>query len=324
MGKHYTYADVSNLAHMMTHSAPAEGLQAGPVYIAISVAQMIGSYAQHFDSDRVYFCLDSEYGSWRKQVCPEYKAQRDKMFEDKPQEEAKRQMAIEACKLMPELIKLLEVPVFTMPFVEADDILAAAVDLNADVDGIIISSDKDLWQLVTPRVSQTNPAHGYKVFLGPEGTLIKEKSNGTRSDIGLTPNQFVVAKAMIGDNSDNLPGLIGCGEKTAAKHISAGTVEQYLTESTGFVKKRRTKTTPSMKVHQDARSVVSKNLKLMSLKRSQIFQKVKIAVGQMQKEGVRPPRNSATRLTMWLEHHGYNNPEVVQVLVSRFTEQWVR
>ena len=319
----YLYIDVSHLSHVLAHSMPAEQTALGPAAVALGVANMIGTYVRHYEATRVYFCMDAIEPSWRKSVYPEYKAQRQAVKEKDPRQKAISDLADATCGVAPELFELLEVPVFIMPYVEGDDTCAAAVALNSTKPGIIITADKDFWQLITPTIYLLNPAHNYKVLLGSDGRLVKQKANGEEEQINLTPSEHLLHKALVGDPSDNLPGLVGCGEKTATKIIRANTINQYLTDSTGTVKKRKTKTTPATTVHQDARAILKRNLELMTLLRSRVHEKVKTVMARIEAAGLRERRNSATKLTMWLESKGYNNTDVVRHLVATYTDLWL-
>jgi len=320
----HLYIDTSNIAHVLAHSMQPQELQVGPQAIALGVTNMIGTYIRFFRADRVYFCFDGVEGSWRGKLCPEYKAQRAAKFKAKPEEQAKRKMADAALRLLPELVDLLCVPVFQMPWVEADDVCAAVVSLNANKPGVIVTSDKDFWQLITPSIHLMNPAHNYRVMLGSDGKLLKMKANGTNEEIGLSPNEWLLSRAMVGDTSDNLAGLIGCGNITARKVILEQRVNTYLAEKTGTVTKRKTKTTPKQEVYQDARAVVQKNLKMMTLLRSQVSAKVTEMMSLVEREGLRARQNNATRLTLWLESKGYANTEIVGNLVATYTDLWLR
>lgn len=320
----YIYVDVSHLSHVLAHSMPAEQLALGPSAVAMGVTNMIATYSRHYHATRVYFCLDSIEPSWRASIYPEYKAHRKEKKEKDPKLKAKSELADGACSLMPELLPLLEVPTFQMPHVEGDDTCAAVVALNSTKPGIIITADKDFWQLLTPTIHLLNPAHNYKVVVGPDGKLVKQKANGEEEQIGLSPEEHLLHKALVGDTSDNLPGLVGCGEKTATKIIREGAVNQYLAEHTGTVKKRKTKGTPAMEVHQDATAILKRNLSLMTLLRSKVHEKVKMKMAALEAAAVRPRRNSATRLTLWLESKGYNNTDIVRHLVATYTDFWLQ
>jgi DNA polymerase-1 len=140
--------------------------------------------------------------TFRDEIFPEYKATREKMPEDlRPQIERIR-----------ELIDTFNIPRAEMEGYEADDVLGSlarwAVEQGLAVK--IITGDKDLLQLVDERVSVNLP-----------GRSMRDAKDYFREDVkealGVWPEQVVDFKAIIGDRSDNIPGVYGVGEKTAVK-----------------------------------------------------------------------------------------------------------
>ena len=147
--------------------------------------------------------------TFRDELFPEYKATREKMPEDlRPQIERIR-----------ELVDTFNIPRAEMDGYEADDVLGSlarwAVEQGLTVK--IITGDRDLLQLVEERVSVNLP-----------GRSMKDAKDYFREDVketlGVWPEQVVDLKAIIGDRSDNIPGVYGVGEKTAVKLL-----EEYQT-----------------------------------------------------------------------------------------------
>lgn len=111
--------------------------------------------------------------------------------------------------------------------VEADDLIAAyAVQLSAEGHEIIIvSADKDLAQLVTPRISQLLPPPTANPRLGWRHL----DTGGVEEKFGIAPTGIPDYLALIGDTSDNIPGLDGVGPKTATKWLQKyGTLEAII------------------------------------------------------------------------------------------------
>jgi len=213
--------------------------------------------------------------------------------------------------------------VFWMPHVEADDCAAAVVGLNPGKPGIILTTDKDYWQLLTPSIKIINPVHQYRLTLSQQGTILQTKADGTQEDYGVTPIQWVLVKALQGDKSDNLPGLIGCGEETALKVVRERRVDAYLTEQTGMVTPRKSKTNPSpTPIQQDARQVAATNASLMCLTSNRVSDKVKLVMEGIEKSSVRDTRTNYTKLLMWLDARGYKDPQTAQHLASVYSMQW--
>lgn len=321
------YVDISPLCHAISNRQEMiEQINrpSGPVHVAINVATMLANFIRYYNASRVYFCMDHPKGNWRKAVHPSYKEGRQEKMDD--QAKLIYEMASKAATVhFPELTKLLEVPVFQMEYVEADDWVAACLAVNEGMPGTIITTDKDFWQLVTPNCPMVNPIHNYRVEIGINGNLQKTKPDNTIEDIGLTPDQYLLFRAIDGDKSDNLPGLYGIGEKKAVAAIQSNAVPQLLVENTKEISPRANKSNPSpVKYFQDARAVVTTNLRLMALKKNEVSAKVQSKVVEIQADGIRPQRNNYTKLILWLESHGISNQEIAQQLVGTYTNQWLR
>lgn len=319
----HLYVDVSPLCHAKAHEMDESELRGGPVQVALRVASMMAQFIRFYRASRIYLCMDHPTGNWRKKVCPTYKEGRD---EDKTEKELLiRKIATEAAtEIMPELCALLEVPTFQMPWVEADDWVAACVAINEGQPGYIVTSDKDFWQLIQPNVPLLNPIHNYRVEMGPDGTLQKVKADRSIESIGLTPRQYLLMKCIWGDASDNLPGLCGIGEKGATKAILEGRQAALLADETREVKPRKSKKNPNPQpYYQDARAVVQHNVRMMSLLKNEVSDKVQSKAMAIQAESVRQRKNNFSRLTLWLESKGIANEDIAKQLVATYTEQWL-
>lgn len=139
--------------------------------------------------------------SAREEIYPDYKATRESMpAELRSQFDRIRQ-----------LVAAFNIPQLSMPNMEADDVLGTisrqAVEMGLDVH--IATGDRDILQLLGPHVRVQLPQRGEedKVWDVP----------AFRAKWGLEPSQLVDLKAMMGDSSDNIPGVAGVGEKSATK-----------------------------------------------------------------------------------------------------------
>jgi DNA polymerase-1 len=137
----------------------------------------------------------------RLALAPDYKAQRPPMPED-----LKRQTP-----LIREWIAAAGWPVVECEGMEADDLIAGLAAAFADRPVRILSADKDLCQLVDGRVELLVPA--------PKGGFVRRGPAEVATKFGVAPGQLVDYLALIGDTSDNIPGVDGIGPKTAAKLI---------------------------------------------------------------------------------------------------------
>lgn len=157
----------------------------------------------------VFVVFDAKAPSFRHEAYEAYKAGRAPTPEDFP-----RQLA-----LIKELVDLLGFTRPEVPGYEADDVLATLAK-KAEKEGYevrILTADRDLYQLVSDRVA----------VLHPEGHLITPEWLWEK--YGLRPEQWVDFRALVGDPSDNLPGVKGIGEKTALKLLKEwGSLENLL------------------------------------------------------------------------------------------------
>jgi DNA polymerase-1 len=167
--------------------------------------------------------FDSPGPTQRHNIFPEYKANRLKVPEE----------LLAQIPLVKEVIDALGVPRIEVPGAEADDIIGTLSRLAEEkgMDVIIVSSDKDLYQLVSKKV---------RIRDG-----LKEKTVGeeeVRDTFGVGPGQVADLLALAGDPSDNVPGVPGVGEKTASGLIREfGTVENLLAHTDRLKGKQREK-----------------------------------------------------------------------------------
>ena len=166
--------------------------------------------------DYIAVCFDPKGGhTFRHDVYPEYKAQRDKQPED----------ITTAIPYIKNLLAAYRIPVIEMEGYEADDIIGT-ISRCAEAAGLItymMTPDKDYGQLVTDRVLMYRPALGGQGFEVRDPARICERYGIER------PSQVIDLLALEGDASDNIPGCPGVGEKTAAKLIvQYGSVENLL------------------------------------------------------------------------------------------------
>src|SRR5438067_2739324 len=138
----------------------------------------------------------------------------------------------ERCK---ELLTRFAVPMYSLPGYEADDVIGA-LSRQADAAGletIIVSGDLDPLQLVTPRIKLMTTRQGFQNTVIYDEEMIRQR-------YGLRPDQMIDFKALKGDTTDNIPGVPGVGEKTAAKLVADhGNIEGVYADLTRFTPKLR-------------------------------------------------------------------------------------
>jgi DNA polymerase-1 len=169
--------------------------------------------------------------SFRHERYPEYKATREKLDEELQQDFDQSVQRVEA------LLRAFRVPLVAVEGYEADDVIATLAEraAMAGFDVVIVSGDKDFYQLVGPRVSLLNPGRG-----GP--AAVEEQfvtpANATER-LGVPPERTVDFLALVGDAADNVPGVHGVGEKTAVQLLREyGTLEAILAHAGDVATKR--------------------------------------------------------------------------------------
>ncbi len=160
--------------------------------------------------DHIAMILDAGSVTFRNKIYDKYKANRPEPPED----------LIPQFPLIREAARAFNITVCELDGYEADDLIATYARMALEAGGTctIVSSDKDLMQLVRPGVELMDPIK--KIKLGPEAVMEK---------FGVTPDKVVDVQALAGDSTDNVPGAPGIGVKTAAQLINEyGTLEALL------------------------------------------------------------------------------------------------
>ena len=215
---------------------PSDGLPTGAVRLfCAKLAQFVQEGAAGVVPTHLAIVFDKSEGSFRKEIFPDYKGHRP----DAP-EDLKRQMP-----LMRDAVRAFGLHPIELPRYEADDLIATysrqAEGRGAGV--IIVSSDKDLMQLVGDLVRFYDFESGQKGKPGyrPERNL--DRAAILERWEGLGPEQIGDALALIGDTSDNVPGVPGIGLKTAAALIKEfGSLDALLDKAATIKQPKRRET----------------------------------------------------------------------------------
>lgn len=188
MKKTLTLIDLSSIFWQSWHaSANSE--------IGTALEKTINKVQRHVNNDNpVAICIDSPPYK-RKDIDPDYKAQRD----------APSPAALGQLEQVIKDLKSKGFPIMEAQGYEADDIIATIIENRKEQLVNIISSDKDLSQLVCMEVTQTSPLTG-----------VTYDTNSVVEKFGVMPTQLGDLLALTGDKADNIPGVPGVGEKTAA------------------------------------------------------------------------------------------------------------
>jgi len=199
--RHVFLVDGSGFIFRAFHALPPMTRPDGtPVNAVYGFTTMLMKLLQDTDADRVAVIFDKSQRTFRNDLYPAYKAHRPDPPED----------LVPQFGLVRDATRALNVPAVEMEGFEADDLIAtyARLATEAGADVTIVSSDKDLMQLVGDRVVMLDAIKNRT--LGPDE--VREK-------FGVGPERVVDVQALAGDPVDNVPGVPGIGVKTAAQLI---------------------------------------------------------------------------------------------------------
>ncbi|WP_350306057.1 DNA polymerase I [Photorhabdus viridis] len=189
--------DGSSYLYRAYHAFPPLTNSAGePTGAMYGVLNMLRSLVMQYKPSHVAVVFDAKGKTFRDELFAEYKSHRPPMPDDlRAQVEPLHQM-----------VEAMGLPLLVVSGVEADDVIGTLA-LQAEKEGravLISTGDKDMAQLVTPNITLINTMNN--TILGPEEVVEK---------YGVSPNLIIDFLALMGDSSDNIPGVPGVGEKTA-------------------------------------------------------------------------------------------------------------
>lgn len=219
--------------------APLTTKSGFPTNALFGFTKMLKKLLAEAKSDNVAVIFDSGRETFRKEIYADYKANRTA-----PPEDLQKQFPY-----FTKIAEALGLAVFVLPGYEADDIIGTLAQRISDSgdEVVIVSGDKDFMQLVGSGVSiwdTMNDRH-----IGKD--QVKEK-------FGVFPEQVVDILALIGDSSDNIPGLSGVGPKTAVQLIEKfGDIETILASATAILEDAtiRNRKTLAQKIELEADTV---------------------------------------------------------------------
>ncbi len=144
--------------------------------------------------------FDTPEPTFRHKIYPEYKATRQKMPDEMSEQLPRIRQVLEA----------LRVPILEIPGLEADDVMGSLAIKAAqqNFETYLVTADKDFYQLVSPNIKVYDPGRA-----GKESEVLDEE--GVVRKIGLPPSKIIDYLSLMGDSSDNVPGVEGIGPKTA-------------------------------------------------------------------------------------------------------------
>lgn len=174
--------------------------QGVPTNAIFGFVNMLQRLLQEHDPEYLAVVFDAKGKNFRHDLYKEYKANRLSMPEPlRPQ-----------ISRIKDLVRAYRIPVLELEGYEADDIIATLTRRweKEGAEVVIVSGDKDLMQLVSDRVSMLDTMKGERIGI-PE----------VRAKFGVEPARVIEVQGLMGDSTDNIPGIPGVGEKTAIKLI---------------------------------------------------------------------------------------------------------
>ena len=189
----------------------SEGIHTNAVY---GFVNMLFKMREELKPDYIVAAFDKKGPTFRHKEYLEYKAGRKKM----PPELA------EQFPIIKEILNLLSITIYELEGFEADDIIGS-LSKHAEKNNIevfIVTGDRDALQLASDNINVIITKKGVS-----ETAIYNH--NSFIEEFGVTPTQFIDVKGLMGDKSDNIPGVPGIGEKTAYKLIQTyGSIEEVL------------------------------------------------------------------------------------------------
>mgnify|MGYP001016601771 FL=1 len=198
--------------------------------------------------DKIIVAFDISSSEKRTKIFSEYKAGRHKTPEDLTMQ----------FPIIKELLRMMNIPIVQKDGIEADDILGAIAKKEGKKGNkiIILTGDRDYFQLVDMNVNIRYP----KTIMGKTEYIIYDNYK-INEEYGLLPEKLIEVKALMGDASDNIPGVKGIGEKTALKLIiqfeNLEKIYEYIENSDG---KEIAKATLNKLIKDKEMAYVSKDL----------------------------------------------------------------
>ena len=181
-----------------------------PINAVFGFTNMLVKLIEDYRDEKLVVIFDAARENFRNKIFPEYKANRGETPED----------LIPQFDLIKQAVKAFKIPQIELEGYEADDIIATYAKLakKEGLDSLIISSDKDLMQLVNDKVEMLDPMKNKRIGISE----VVEK-------FGVKPDKVIQIQALTGDKVDNIPGAPGIGPKTALELIKEfGDIESLI------------------------------------------------------------------------------------------------
>lgn len=190
-----------------------------PTNAVFGFVKKLQKLMEDYQPSHIIAVFESTTPTFRKELYPAYKANREK-----PPEDFEAQMPY-----IFEVLDAMGIPRTYVDGYEADDVIGTLTRMarEADMEALIVSADKDLFQLLDDKVRMLRSHRDALDIMGPEDV---------RQKMGVPPESIIDYLAMVGDSSDNIPGLPGVGPKTAVKFIGQYQTLENLLENADSIK----------------------------------------------------------------------------------------
>lgn len=206
----YLILDCPYLCHRAKYSTGSLTYGGNATGVIYGLLKSLSGFQDLFNTSNFVFCWDSNT-SKRKEIYPEYKANRNKKEYTDEEIEFDRAFRKQMKKLRTTYLPMIGFRnVFIQRGYESDDIMASIAQyLNEKDEAVIITSDKDLYQCIRSNVSFYNPQKGKILTL-----------QGFKKQYGIHPVKWAMIKSIAGCTTDNVKGIKRVGEKTAIKYLT--------------------------------------------------------------------------------------------------------
>jgi DNA polymerase I len=208
--------DGYNLMYRSFTSLPRSivGADKKPINGVYGLLTFLNLSIRQFGTDRVTFAFDTPgFSTFRHDLYPDYQGQRGPLGGEHADDFARQTVILQ------QVVTGLGIPVVARERFEADDLIGSlAVALAAEGEqAIIVSTDRDLLQLIRPGIEMYSPSNP---------PLHARSEDDVRARLGVSPAGVTTFKALAGDASDNIPGVPGIGAKSASSLVAQyGTLE---------------------------------------------------------------------------------------------------
>lgn len=217
--------DGNSLMHRAFYALPPlttkKGVQTGAVY---GFTNMLFRLIEDYEPDYMGVAFDRKTPTFRHKAYEDYKGTRQKTPED----------LIPQFDILKELLTAMEMPIYEIDGYEADDILGtfAKIASEKSLECLLVTGDRDALQLIDDNVN---------VLITKKGIsdIHRFDADEVKKEYGLSPAQIVDLKALMGDSSDNIPGVPRVGEKTGTKLLKEYQTLEGVYENIDNMKKSR-------------------------------------------------------------------------------------